>query len=219
MAILIKRYANRKLYNTEASRYITLKGIAELLEEGQEVHVVDNETGEDITSVALSQILVDSERKNSAVPRSLISQIVERGGDALYGALRRGIDDASGGFEDLQDRMRRIVHTEGGGPGPDPRDPTAEQVDGKTGPPASWTSWLTDGGPDVERFFERTMQQSVERVFRLLDLPRRSDVESLNKNLERVADAIETLERAYARAEAGGNGATTAGALGSPKTL
>ncbi len=45
MAILIKRYANRKLYNTEASRYITLKGIAELLEEGEEVHVVDNETG------------------------------------------------------------------------------------------------------------------------------------------------------------------------------
>ena len=120
MAILIKRYANRKLYNTEASRYITLKGIAELLEEGEEVRVVDNETGEDITSVALSQILVDSERKNSAVPRSLLSQIVERGGDALYGALRRGIDDASGGFEDLQDRMRRIVHTEGGGPGPDP---------------------------------------------------------------------------------------------------
>ena len=62
MAILIKRYANRKLYNTESSRYITLKGIAELLDANEEVRVIDNETGEDITSVALSQILVDSER-------------------------------------------------------------------------------------------------------------------------------------------------------------
>ena len=57
MAILIKRYANRKLYNTETSRYITLKGIAKLLDEGESVQVVDKETGEDITQVALSQIL------------------------------------------------------------------------------------------------------------------------------------------------------------------
>ncbi len=110
MAILIKRYANRKLYNTQASRYITLKGIAELIDAGEKVRVVDNETGEDITSVALSQILVDSERSNSAVPRSLISQLVERGGDALYGALRRGVGDASEGIGELQQRMRRLVH-------------------------------------------------------------------------------------------------------------
>ncbi|MBW2233208.1 MAG: polyhydroxyalkanoate synthesis regulator DNA-binding domain-containing protein [Deltaproteobacteria bacterium] len=66
MAILIKRYANRKLYNTDTSRYITLKGIAELLDGGDEVRVIDNETGEDITSVALSQILVDSKRTNTS---------------------------------------------------------------------------------------------------------------------------------------------------------
>ena len=54
MIVLIKRYANRKLYNTQTSRYITLKGIGELVEVGSEVRVVDNETGEDITSVTLS---------------------------------------------------------------------------------------------------------------------------------------------------------------------
>ncbi len=52
MPVQIKRYANRKLYNTETSRYITLKGIAALIEEGETVRVVDNETGEDITSIA-----------------------------------------------------------------------------------------------------------------------------------------------------------------------
>ena len=63
MAILIKRYANRKLYNTDTSRYITLKGISELIEAGHEIRVIDNETGEDITSVALSQILVDDQKQ------------------------------------------------------------------------------------------------------------------------------------------------------------
>ena len=84
MAVLIKRYANRKLYNTETSRYITLKGIADLLEANQEVRVIDNETGEDITSVTLSQILVDTERDGRAVPNNLISEIFQKGGDAIY---------------------------------------------------------------------------------------------------------------------------------------
>jgi polyhydroxyalkanoate synthesis repressor PhaR len=109
MAILIKRYANRKLYNTQSSRYITLKGIAELLDAGEEVQVVDNETGEDITSVALSQILVDSERSNESPSPTLISQIFGRGGDALYGALRRGVDEANENLEELGERVRRMV--------------------------------------------------------------------------------------------------------------
>jgi polyhydroxyalkanoate synthesis repressor PhaR len=95
MTILIKRYANRKLYNTQTSRYITLKGIAELIDGDEDVRVIDNESGEDITSVALSQILVDSEREGRRVSRPLLSGLLQRGGDVLYGALRRGVGDAS----------------------------------------------------------------------------------------------------------------------------
>ena len=87
MTVLIKRYANRKLYNTHTSRYITLKGIAELFEAGDEVRVIDNETGDDITNVTLSQILLDNERSSSTVSQTLLSELISRGGDALYGAL------------------------------------------------------------------------------------------------------------------------------------
>ena len=92
MPTLIKRYANRKLYNTATSKYITLKGIAELVDAGEQVRVVDNETGEDITKVALGQILVDTERSNADAPSGLLTQILGKGGDALYEALRRGVD-------------------------------------------------------------------------------------------------------------------------------
>ena len=109
MAILIKRYANRKLYNTETSRYITLKGIAKLLDEGESVQVVDKETGEDITQVALSQILVGNERAKENPSDTLIMQILSRGGDALYGALKKSVDDANDGIEDFQDRVRQFV--------------------------------------------------------------------------------------------------------------
>jgi polyhydroxyalkanoate synthesis repressor PhaR len=192
MAILIKRYANRKLYNTRTSRYITLKGIADLLDAGEEVRVIDKQTGEDITSVALSQILVDSERSHTQPPDTLLSQILGRGGDALYDALRKGVDDASEGIGDLQERVRRLVGATDFGEGPGPDADNAEQPGGEPGPKRHG---FFQPPPEMEAM----VQNAVERVFRLLDLPRRSDVESLNQNLERVAGAVEALEEAFAQ--------------------
>ncbi len=168
MSVLIKRYANRKLYNTQTSRYITLKGIAELLEDGEEVRVIDNETGEDITNVALSQILVDSERTGRDVPKTLFTDLFQKGGDALYGALKRGINDAG---EDIRENVRRIVNQ-----GERDRE--------------RFRDWVAFGSRD----FDDLVQGSVERVFKLLDLPRRSDIEALNENLERVAEAVERMQ-------------------------
>jgi polyhydroxyalkanoate synthesis repressor PhaR len=178
MAILIKRYANRKLYNTATSRYITLKGIAELLDTGEEVQVVDNETGEDITSVALSQILVDSERSNKQPSETLLSQILGRGGDALYGALKKSVDDATGGIDEVRDRLMRAV---------------ARASEGDHRP--LFGDWFGENRAD----FEKMLQSSIERVFQILDVPRRTDIEALNDNLERVALAVERLEAVYGR--------------------
>jgi polyhydroxyalkanoate synthesis repressor PhaR len=172
MTVLIKRYANRKLYNTQTSRYITLKGIAELIEADTDVRVIDNETGEDITSVALSQILVDNERANRTVPGTLLSDLIHRGSDALYGALRKGVGDASDSIEDFQRNVRRVVKA-------------SDDETGKFG------DWIAFGKPDVDRM----IQNAMERVFKLLDLPRRSDIEALNANLGRVAEAIDRLDR------------------------
>ena len=196
MSILIKRYANRKLYNTQSSRYITLKGIASLLDEGEEVCVIDNETGDDITSIALSQILVDAKRSNNPPPSSLLAQIMERGGDALYDALRRSVDDATGNFDEIQDRFRRILQGDNAeaAPGSD-EDARAERGDSsRTQDRRGLGDWIAYASPD----FDAAVQNAVERVFKMLDLPRRKDVEALNQNLERVARAVSDLERAFA---------------------
>ncbi len=173
MTVLIKRYANRKLYNTQTSRYITLKGIAELIEADEKVRVIDNETGEDITNVALSQILVDNHRSNSGLSGTLLSEMISRGGDALYGALRRGVGDASESLEELQSSVRRIIKN---------REKGASKVG----------EWIAVATPD----FDDIVQGAMERVLKLLDLPRRADIDALNENLQRVAKAIESLERA-----------------------
>ena len=87
----IKRYTNRKLYNTETKRYITLDEIAALIRSGFEVKVIDNETGEDITAVTLTQIIFEQEKKQAGfLPRSVLTGLVQAGGYTL-GTLRRGL--------------------------------------------------------------------------------------------------------------------------------
>jgi polyhydroxyalkanoate synthesis repressor PhaR len=181
MAILIKRYANRKLYNTDTSRYITLKGVAKLLDEGVEVRVVDNETGEDITQVALSQILVDNKRAREDPSDTLLSQILSRGGDALYGAIRKSVDDATDGLGDFQDRFRELVGQGGS------RDSHAMHD----------RDFDDDQDELTPRIVEEIVRDSVQQVIESLDLPRRRDLDTLNRNFERVAKAVERLERAY----------------------
>ena len=74
---LIKKYANRKLYDTQMSRYITLEGIADLVRDGHEIKVVDRDTSQDLTQVILSQIVLSEEKRGPA-------RIVDAGADAIH---------------------------------------------------------------------------------------------------------------------------------------
>jgi polyhydroxyalkanoate synthesis repressor PhaR len=88
---LIKRYPNRKLYDTEAKRYITLDGIAALIRKGKEVTIIDHKTDEDLTAVTLTQIIFEQEKKQSGfLPTSVLTGLVRTGGDTLN-SLRRGL--------------------------------------------------------------------------------------------------------------------------------
>lgn len=81
---LIKRYANRKLYDTESKRYITLDGIAEMIRQQHDVKVIDHEMGEDITALTQAQIIFEQERRlRSGIPRTVFTNIIQTGSDTL----------------------------------------------------------------------------------------------------------------------------------------
>ncbi len=94
---IIKRYPNRKLYDTEAKRYVTLDSITQMIHEGQEVQVVDHESGEDLTNLTLSQIIFEQEKKGSGLlPRALLTNLVRAGGDTLEQVRRALLGGAAG---------------------------------------------------------------------------------------------------------------------------
>ena len=72
---IIKKYAGRKMYDLKNSKFITLGGIAELLADGEEVLVIDNKTGEDITLMVLTQIILEQQRKGTAPREHSLSSI------------------------------------------------------------------------------------------------------------------------------------------------
>lgn len=79
--LTIKRYPNRKFYDTEEKRYITLDDISARIREGREVRVIDQASGEEITSVVLTQIIFEQEKKQAGfVPRSILTGLVQAGG-------------------------------------------------------------------------------------------------------------------------------------------
>ena len=100
MIRLIKRYESRKLYDTEESRYVSLEEIATWVRQGQEVKVVDNATGADVTSQTLTQIILDEGRRGTSfLPSDLLHDLVRIGEKAMHT-----------GIEQVQHGVDRLVH-------------------------------------------------------------------------------------------------------------
>jgi polyhydroxyalkanoate synthesis repressor PhaR len=94
---LIKRYGSRKMYDTEESRYVALEEIGEWVRRGQQVKVVDNTTGDDVTAQTLALVIVEEGRRGSSLFTS----------DFLHELIRRGEAAFNSGVEQLQQRVDR----------------------------------------------------------------------------------------------------------------
>jgi polyhydroxyalkanoate synthesis repressor PhaR len=88
---VIKRYPNRKLYDTERKQYVALDQIADLIRRGQEVQVIDNVTGEDLTAIILTQIILEQEKRQAGwVPSGILAGLVRARSQTLH-ALRQSL--------------------------------------------------------------------------------------------------------------------------------
>jgi polyhydroxyalkanoate synthesis repressor PhaR len=88
---VVKRYSNRKLYDTRESRYVTLLQIAEMVRAGEEVQIIDNATKDDLTEVTLAQIIYEEQKQHSrSVPLSTLRDLIHQRGEKLMSQLREG---------------------------------------------------------------------------------------------------------------------------------
>lgn len=174
-SVVIKRYSNRKMYDTHAKRYITLEEISSLVREGAEVKVIDNQTGEDITGVTLSQIVVEKERRHEGIlPRTFFTEVLQKSGRTMIDTARRLVSGWFGSALLDEDEIKRTVDglVEAGkiarAQADDLKDALIEKAS------LSWKK--------LDDAINRRIEQSLAR----LSIPTRSDVERLKETIARL---------------------------------
>jgi polyhydroxyalkanoate synthesis repressor PhaR len=109
--VVVKKYANRRLYNTETSSYITLENLADMIRGGRDFVVYDAKTGEDITRGVLTQIIVEEESKGSALlPTAFLRQLIGFYGSGLQGVVPRYLEQAMSSFARQHQQLRQTMH-------------------------------------------------------------------------------------------------------------
>lgn len=108
---VIKRYPNRKLYDTQKSCYVTLDEIANMVKNGEDVTIIDNKTNQDITSVTLTQIIFEEEKKNKSIlPLSALRKIIQSGQDFLQTTLNEGAERVNQLRDETEKQLQRLMN-------------------------------------------------------------------------------------------------------------
>lgn len=113
MSRLVKRYGNRKLYDTSESRYVTLDEIARWVKAGEDVRILENDTGDDLTAVTFAQIILEEERRKSGLlSLPMLREIIQHGEAALQGlaaTVDRGMEAIRTAPERAGRRVQELV--------------------------------------------------------------------------------------------------------------
>lgn len=110
--IVIKKYANRRLYDTSASKYVTLEHLSELVRAGKDFKVLDAKSGEDLTRSVLAQIIFDQEnRAEGVLPVSFLRQLIQFYGDSFQSMLPAYLEMSMKGFTQHQEKWREYMTT------------------------------------------------------------------------------------------------------------
>jgi polyhydroxyalkanoate synthesis repressor PhaR len=108
--IAVKKYANRRLYDTAHSRYVNLRQIADLIREGHTVEVVDASTGEDLSKVILTQIILEEEKdQRNLLPVDFLHRIIQEGESAYGQFLERGLEAGLNAYRTAQQQMEAAL--------------------------------------------------------------------------------------------------------------
>jgi polyhydroxyalkanoate synthesis repressor PhaR len=143
---LIKKYPNRRLYDTQTSSYITLVDVKQFVMENDDFAVVDAKTGEDLTRSILLQIILEAEAGGAPMFSSVaLAQIIRYYGHAMQGMMGSYLEKNIQAFIDIQNKL-----TEGAGGG----------VEGKPFSPEMWTQFMNVQGPMMQGMMGNYIDQS-----------------------------------------------------------
>lgn len=187
---VIKRYTNRKLYDTVESRYVTLDEIAEMVKAGIEVKIVDNRTKEDLTSVTLAQIVFEEEKKKSQMPLDVLREIIRRPGDTLSDFFKSEVSPRVASIrEEAESRLDKLLGRDGeeNAAAPVPTDGAAAKEK------EDLIKQAQRGLEDIQKKIDERVKAVVDNVVGNLPAMGR-DIAALVQRIDQLEKKLEALE-------------------------
>ena len=189
---IIKRYQNRKLYDTEVSTYVTLDDIARMVRNGEDVKVIDNKSKKDLTSVTLAQIIFEEQKKHREVlPLAALKRIIQTGGESIQDFVGKHIDPGITAFQraqkELEQYIEKMVHL-----GKLPSE------DGKT-MLGEYLAQSRKGIDEIQRLVDERVRLVLEKVRGATSL--QSEVESLEAKVAELEVRLEEEKAKQAQAK------------------
>lgn len=186
MTRLIKRYANRKLYDTKAKRYLTLDDVAELIQRGESIRVMDNETGQDVTNVVLSSIILErAKRDESILSDALLIEMIQKRGEAVVEAVKKSVAAGMGAAEMIQQEIEKRLK--------EAMEKGREQADSAAAIAESLGFMLKELVTQTQKTVEQTIEKNLTRLLASMNIPTRQEVAELEAQVERLTQRVEAL--------------------------
>ncbi len=180
---VIKKYSNRKLYSTRDKTYVTMDRLAELIKAGEEVSILDNESGEDLTSAIVSQLLA-REKTNSekAVPSGVLIQMLRKGRGTLFGYGKKYLSLWQSAFTMSRDEIEKLVNTL-------VKDKELSEFEGK-----SLKKEIAHFTSNLKSWIIENIDHRVEEVFKMMNLATKDQVAELMQKVDALSQQVKDLE-------------------------
>jgi polyhydroxyalkanoate synthesis repressor PhaR len=178
---VIKRYANRKLYDTQRSRYVTLDQIAEMIRAGEDVKIVDNNSKEDLTALTLTQILFEEEKKGGFLPLGALRNIIQSGGQSISSLATQAGEKVRAVFRRDKD---------GEGEAVEPIPPPEKEKDKAATDDASGMKQLLERSQHTFDEWQKKVDERIQKVVEAL-----SPFSGVEKELRTLRERIVELEK------------------------
>ena len=170
----IKRYGNRKLYDTQNSRYVTLDEISTMVRNGEDICVIDNRTNEDLTSITLTQIMLEEEKnKKNALPLSLLKNLIQQSGESLADWVQKGKDSLTTMTQEGKEQITRIIEK-----GHETREESSQ----------IFSEWITNPQKSLD-FMQKSIDERIKYFFYHL-----TGLDDLEKQILELENKINGLD-------------------------
>ncbi|MBF0526130.1 MAG: hypothetical protein HQK56_13670 [Deltaproteobacteria bacterium] len=180
----IRKYPNRKMYDTSEKKYVTLDQVAELIRAGEEVRIVDSKTGDDLTSATVSQILAREKNTNhEEVPPGLLIGLLQKGRGAVSEYTKKYFSLWQGAVTMAEDEIDKVV-------GRLVKDKEISESEGKT-----LKEDILDQAAGLKKWIGDKIDQRISEVFGKMNLASRDQITELTKKIEALTALVEELEK------------------------